>query len=144
MKRDDSSMGQPSCSRDFCCCAATNFMSNSSHQASLSFTVSRSLLKLTSIESVMLSNISSFAEPFSYLQSFPPSGSLPMSHLSASGGQSTGASTSASVLPMNTQSQFPLGLTGLISLLKIFVCVYVCVCVWLCFQREVKTGGPHK
>ena len=72
------------------------------HQASLSFTISRSLLKLMSTESVMLSNISSFAAPFSYPQSFPRSGSLPVSHLSASGGQSIGASTSASVLPMNS------------------------------------------
>ena len=38
-----------------------------------------------------------------------------MSWLFVSGGQSTGASTSASVLPMNSQGWFPLGLTGLIS-----------------------------
>ena len=48
------------------------------------------------------------------LQSFPASGSFPMSPLFASGGQSIGAS--ASVLPMNIQGWFPLGLTGLISL----------------------------
>ena len=47
-------------------------------------------------------------------QSFPASGSFPMSQLFASGGQSTGAS--ASVFPMNIQDWFPLGLTGLISL----------------------------
>ena len=53
--------------------------------------------------------------PFSScLQSFPASGSFPMSLLFASGGQSIGAS--ASVLPMNTQGWFPLGWTGLISL----------------------------
>ena len=45
------------------------------------------------------------------LQSFPASGSFPMSRLLASGGQSIGAS--ASVLPMNIQDWFPLGLTGL-------------------------------
>ena len=39
-----------------------------------------------------------------------------MSHLFAQGGQSIGASASASVLPMNIQGLFPLGLTGLISL----------------------------
>ena len=51
--------------------------------------------------------------PFpSYLQSFPASGSFPMSGLFASGGQSIGASASASVLPMNIQGWFPLGLTG--------------------------------
>ena len=51
----------------------------------------------------------------SCLQSFPASGSFPMSHLSASGGPSIGASASATVLPMNIQGRFPLGSTGLIS-----------------------------
>ena len=53
---------------------------------------------------------------FSYPQSFPASGCFPMSRFSASGGQSIGVSASASVLPMNIQGWFPLGLTGLISL----------------------------
>ena len=52
----------------------------------------------------------------SCLQSLPASGSFPVSRLFASGGQSTGASTSASVLPMNSQGWFPRELTGLISL----------------------------
>jgi len=52
----------------------------------------------------------------SCLQSFPASGSFQMSHFFASGGHSTGASALASVLPMNIQRWFPLGLTGLISL----------------------------
>jgi len=61
--------------------------------------------------------ISSSVVPFSScLQSFPESGSFPMSQFFASGGQSVGASTSASVLPMNIQGWFPLGLTGLILL----------------------------
>ena len=61
--------------------------------------------------------ISSSVVPFSsYLQSFPTSGSFPMSQLFASGGQSIGASISASVLPMNIQDWFPLGLTSLIAL----------------------------
>ena len=79
-----------------------------------------SLLKLMSIESVMPSNHhSSSVFPFSScLQSFPASESSPMSWLFASGGQSTGASTSASVLPMTMQDRFPLGLTSLISLLS--------------------------
>ena len=51
-------------------------------------------------------------------QSFPASGSFPMSRLFASGDQSIGALASASVLPMNIQDWFPLGLTGLISLLS--------------------------
>ena len=55
--------------------------------------------------------------PFSScLQSFPASGSFQMSQFFASGGQSVGVSASASVLPMNIQDWFPLGLTGLISL----------------------------
>ena len=51
-------------------------------------------------------------------QSFPASVSFQMSHLFASGGRSTGASASVSVFPINTQDWFPLGLTGLISLLS--------------------------
>ena len=60
--------------------------------------------------------ISSSAAPFFYLQSFPASGSFPMSQLFASGGQSTEASSSSSVIPRNIQGWFPLGLPGLISL----------------------------
>ena len=63
--------------------------------------------------------ISSSVIPFSsHLQSFPASGSFPMSWLFGSDGQSTGASASASVLPMIIQNWFPLGLSGLISLLS--------------------------
>ena len=63
--------------------------------------------------------ISFSAALFSFCpQSFLASGSLPMSQLFTSDGQSTGASASASVLPMNTQGCSPLGLTGLISLLS--------------------------
>ena len=51
-------------------------------------------------------------------QSFPASRSFPVSQLFASGGQSIGASASASVLPMNIQGWFPLGLTGLITFLS--------------------------
>ena len=55
--------------------------------------------------------------PFSsHIQYFPASGSFPMRRLFTSGGQSIGASASASVLPMSIQDWFPLGLTGLISL----------------------------
>ena len=53
--------------------------------------------------------ISSSVTPFSCLRSFPASGSFPMSQLSASGGQSTGVSASASVLLVNMQGWFPLG-----------------------------------
>ena len=55
--------------------------------------------------------------PFSScLQSFPSSGSFPMSQLFRSGGQSTGVSASTSVLPVNTQNWSPLGWIGWISL----------------------------
>ena len=61
--------------------------------------------------------ISSSVVPFSScLQSFPASGSFQMSQFFTSGGQSIGASASASVLLMNIQDWFPLGWTGLISL----------------------------
>ena len=86
-------------------------------QDSLSFTVSRSLLRFMPIESLMPSNYLILCRPFSsYLQSVPASGSFPVSRLFPSGGQSFGASASASVLPMNIQGWFPLRLTGLISL----------------------------
>ena len=61
--------------------------------------------------------ISSSVVPFSScLQSFPASGSFPVSQFFASGGQSIGASASASVLPVNIQDWFCLELTGLTSL----------------------------
>ena len=63
--------------------------------------------------------ISSSVTPFSFcILAFPASRSFPVSQLLASGGQSMGASTSASVLPMNIQGWFPVGLTSLISLLS--------------------------
>ena len=70
--------------------------------------------------------ISSSFIPFtSCLQSFPASGSFPMIQLFISGGQSTEASPSASIPPMNIQGLFSLGLTGLISLLsKVFSRVF--------------------
>ena len=86
-------------------------------QASLSITNSRSLLKLMPIELVMPSKHPSSIVPFfSCLQSFPASGSFPMSQFFTSSGQSIGVSASASVLPMNTQDWFPLEWTGWISL----------------------------
>ena len=75
-----------------------------------------SLLKLMSTESMMPSNHLILCVPFSCLQSFPVSGPFPMSWFFESGDQNIGASVSASVLPMNIQDWFPLGLTGLISL----------------------------
>ena len=83
-------------------------------QVSLSCPISWILLKLLSIELMIPS---SHLTPFFFFcpQSFPASGSFPMSRL-WSRLQSIGASASESVLPVNIQSWFPLGLTGFISL----------------------------
>ena len=84
-------------------------------QASLSFNISWSLLKLMSIELVMPSIHLVFCLPLSScLQTFPGSGSFLMSWLFTSCGQSIRASVSASVLLMNIQDWSPLGWTGLI------------------------------
>ena len=97
-------------------------------QAPLSFTISWSLLRLKSIESVMLSNHLILCYPLLLcLQSLSASGSFPISWFFTSGGQSIGASASPSVLSMNIQGWFPLGLNGLTSLLskglsRIFLC----------------------
>ena len=88
-------------------------------QASLSLTNSWRLLKLDPLSQWCHPTISSSVVPFSScLHSFPASGSFPVSQFFTSGGQSIGASASASVLPMNTQDWFPLGLIGWISLLS--------------------------
>ena len=87
-------------------------------QAPLSSTVSWSLLKFMFIELVMLPNHLILCCPFSFcLQFFSASGLFPISQFFTSGGQNIGASASAPVFPMNTYGWFPLGLTGLISLL---------------------------
>ena len=89
------------------------------HQAPLFSTVSWSLLKFMFIESVMLSNHHILCHPFSFgLQSFPASGSFPMSQHITSGDENIETSASATILPMNIQSWFPLALTDFISLLS--------------------------
>ena len=100
----------------FCCCSVAKLCPtlcnpwNAVFQASLSF-ISWSLLKFMSIESVILSNHLILCCPLLlFLQSFPASGSFSVSWFSASGGQSIGASASASVHAMNIQDWFPLGL----------------------------------
>ena len=84
-------------------------------QASLSFTITQSLVKPMSIESVMPSNHLILCHPFLLLPSVFPRVFSRVSWLFASCGQSIGASVSASVLPMNIEGWFPLGLTGWIS-----------------------------
>ena len=88
-------------------------------QASLSFTISLSLLKLMSIESGMPFKHFILWHAFLLLPSvFPSIRVFSSSRLFPSGCQSIGASASASVLQINIQGWFPLGLTGLISLLS--------------------------
>ena len=103
--------------RYVCTELSCSVVSDSLHQSSLSFTISLRLLKLMSIESVMPYNHLILCHPLLLLPSILPSIRVfSMSQLFASGGQSTGASASASVLPINIQGWFPLGLTGLFSL----------------------------
>ena len=88
------------------------------------FPVPQYMLKLMSIESVMPSNRLILCRPLLLLPSSLPSirvfSNRPFlkSHFFASRGQSIGVSASASVFPMSIQGSFPLGLTGLISLLS--------------------------
>ena len=105
------------------CSVATSWLTflvmqwSAAHQASLSFTIFRSLLKFMAIESVMPSSHLIFCCPLLLLPSiFPSIRVFSMSWLFALGRQSIRASASASVLPMNIQGWFPLGLTVLISL----------------------------
>ena len=96
--------------KNICCWSVTKssptLCESMNRQASLSSTISQSLLKLMSIESVMPSShpLSSPSPPAFNLSQQQ---SLPMSQLFASGSQSIGALTSASVLPMNIQGLFP-------------------------------------
>ena len=82
----------------------------------LSITNYQSSLRLMSIESAMPSSHLILCRPLLLLPPIPPSISLFQSQLFAWGGQSTGVSASASVLPMNIQDWSSLGLTGWISL----------------------------
>ena len=120
-----------------CCCCSVTQLSNSLRSHGLQ----HDRLPCLSLSPGVFSNsyplnqwchptISSSVIPFaSCLQSFPVSGSFPMSQLFQSGGQSIGAS--ASILPKNIQDWFPSGLTSLISLLsKELSRVFSCTAVW--------------
>ena len=88
-------------------------------QVSLSFTISQSLLKLMSIKLVMPSDHPIFCHLLLLPLAFPSIRDFfPKCWLFISGDQNSGTSTSASVLPMNIQGWFPLGVTALISLLS--------------------------
>ena len=109
----------------YCCCSVHSVMFNSASQW-----LQHTRLPCPSLSPGVCSNsyplswwchlTTSFSViPFSPCpQSFPALGSFPMSQLFTSRGQRIGASASASVLPMNIQGWFPLGLTDLISLLS--------------------------
>ena len=106
----------------FNCYVVSDSLQPQGHRTS-SFPVLQSLSPRVCSNSCPLSQwccltISSFPTLFFCLQSFWASGSWPMSRLFTSGGQSIGVSATASVLPMNIQNWFPLGLTGWISLLS--------------------------
>ena len=88
------------------------------HQASLPFPISQGLLKLTSIDEWCHPTISSSVAPFPPALNLSQHQGLFQWANSALGGQSIGVSVSASVLPVNIQGWFPLGWTGLISLLS--------------------------
>ena len=89
------------------------------HQASLSITNSRAYSNSCPLSWWCHPTILSSVVPFSScLQSFPASGSFPMSQFFAPGSQNIGVSASASVLLMNTQDWSTLGWTGWISLLS--------------------------
>ena len=104
----------------YCCCSvAKSCLSLRPHELQHARLPCPSLSPLICSNSCPLSHwchpiILSSVTPFSsWPQSFPTSGSFPISWLFASGGQSTGASALASVLPMNIQGWFLLGFTGL-------------------------------
>ena len=112
-------------SKPFCCCSVLKSCPTLRDPMDCStpgFPVLHYLPKFAQINSCPLSpwchpTISSSAALFSFcLQFFPASGSFQMSWLFTPVGQGVGASSSASVLSMNIQGWFPLGLTGLISL----------------------------
>jgi len=105
--------------------------STEAYQASLFFTISWSFLKFMSIDLMMLSNHLILCCSLLFLpQSFPASGSFPMSQHFTSGCQSITASASASVFPRNIQGWFPLRLTHLILLSKGLSRVFPSTIVW--------------
>ena len=115
-------------------------------QAFLSITNSQSLLKLMSVESVMPSNHLILCCPLLLLSSvFSSIRSFPVSQFFASGGQSIGVSALTSVLTVNIQDWFPLGLTGLISLPSYFWANRVTAesFFWICFCCQAHVWVPN-
>ena len=120
-------------------------------QASPSFTISRSLLRLMSIESVTPSNYLILCHPLLLLPSIFPSIRV-FSNESALHIRwpNMGASALTSVLPMNIRNWFPLELTGLISLqskelslaLNLFLWSNSHICIWLLEKPQLWLYGP--
>ena len=101
----------------FACVQLLGMPWTAAHQNPLFFTITCILLKFMSIESAMLSDHLFLCWPLPLLPSiFLAWRSCPVSWLFVSDGLSIGASTSASILPINIQSWFPLGLTALITM----------------------------
>ena len=104
----------------FCCCCSLSHIRlfapqwTAAHQASLSFTISQSLLKLMSTKSVKPSNHLILSSPSPPVFNLSQHQGLSNESALPSGGQSIGTSGSVSVLPMNIQDCFPLGFTSLI------------------------------
>ena len=116
-------------------------------QASLFLTISWSLPKFMSIESVIPSNHFIFCHPLLLLPSiFPISESFPMSQLFTSGGQSIGVSASSSVLPLSIWGWFPLGLTlptlkPKLTLLQLSLYLFIKnLFIWLCWVFRCSTA----
>ena len=139
-----------------CCCrSVTNnnvwlFVATwtAAHQAFLSLTISWSFPSSCLLTRWCHRTISSSVALFSFcIQSFPGSASFPMSWLFASGGQSIGASASASVLPMSIQGWLSLQFTGLISLLsrglsRVFSSTTVWIFIVLLSHPYMTAGRP--
>ena len=110
---------------EHCCCSGPKLcpaLCDSVNHSTPGFPVHHQLLELAQTHVHWLGAATQPSHPVTHfcscLQSFPALGSFPMSLLFTSGGQRIGASTSASVLPVNIQGWFPLRLSGLISLLS--------------------------
>ena len=118
----------------FCCCCSVAqlhlTLCNPMNCSMPGFPVLHCLLEFAQTHVHWVGDATQSSQPL-LPQSFPASGSFPMRWLFASGGQSIGASSSASVLAINIQSWFPLGLSGLISLLsKELLRVFSSTTIW--------------
>ena len=112
-------LASPTIFHSFCCCLVAMTLCNAMNSMP-GFLILHWLRKFAQTHVHWVGDAIQSSHPlsplFSCLQSFPASGSFPMSWLFATGGQNIWVLASAPVLPVNIQSWFPLGLTGLVSL----------------------------